>query len=1081
MPMRRIILLFLLLISKFSHAQFYNGYDMQFGKNRVQYDDRFWSFMKFKNFDTYYYLGGLELAKYTGIVADKDLNEIEQLFDYSLDGRIQFIIYNKLSDLKQSNIGLETEDQSNNTGGVTRIVGNKVFLYFNGSHEQLRQQIRAGIAQVLIDQIMFGGDVKDRIQNAALLSLPNWYIQGLVTYVSRGWDVEIDNQVRDGIVSGRFFKFNHLTGSDAVYAGHSIWKYIVDLYSDKSISSLLYMTRVNRNIESGFLYVLGTNMKELSDSWKNAMIGQYADSDVGRDSITAKAIIKKPKQRFNYSQFKLSPDARYATYVTNELGKYRVYLYDLEKNKKKKIKKGGFKSYIQQTDVSFPLIAWHPGGKLFATIRERKGKILLGFYTLETKKFEESPLFNFEKVLDFSYSDDGQLLLLSAVQKGQSDIFVYNLRSRTYEQITKDLFDDLHPRFVNKMRGIVFSSNRINDTLDIDKRELPALQSLNDIFYYDYAGKSKTLKRITATPSVNESQPIPYDQNGFAYLSDDAGIINRYYGKLDSALSYIDTTEHYRMIVTTDLLTNYSRNIQQHDVNRNQNRVGQIIYQKGKQYLYVLPLSSDKTTSQNRKTLFRNEVSTPVNNVVQNTTQVVPLDTAANVPVITDSNAVNIDNYIFQSDFEDKKKKEEPKIVTPVEAPVAQTGMNVDSAYIFPKQRNYETAFNSNYFTSQLDISLLNGTYQAFTGGGAVFYNPGLNGFFKIGISDLMEDYRITGGFKLAADLNANEYYLSLEDLKKRTDKQYTFYRQARFLNYGFFSAKVHTHEFRYLNKFPFSDVSALRLSFSYRNDRLVYLSTDNATLKEPNQYLNWGSGRLEYIFDNTLPTGLNLYNGIRFKLFAEYYRQIDKKKTGMYVLGADFRTYTRLHREIIWANRLAASTSFGEEKIIYYLGSTNNWLVPKFNNETVIDYTQPYAYQALATNLRGFSQNIRNGNSFAVINSEIRVPLFRYILNRPIKSDFIRNFQVIAFGDIGTAWNGSSPYDSTSSLNNKFITNPTYDIVIISQNEPLVGGYGFGLRSRLLGYFMRADWSYGIENGEQQPRLFYFSLGLDF
>lgn len=109
-------------------AQFYNGYSMQFGKNRVQYEERFWSFMRFKNYDTYYYLGGLELATFTGRTAQKDLEEIEKLFDYKLDGRIQFVIYNKLGDAKQSNIGLETEEiGSNNTGGITRIVGNKVF------------------------------------------------------------------------------------------------------------------------------------------------------------------------------------------------------------------------------------------------------------------------------------------------------------------------------------------------------------------------------------------------------------------------------------------------------------------------------------------------------------------------------------------------------------------------------------------------------------------------------------------------------------------------------------------------------------------------------------------------------------------------------------------------------------------------------------------------------------------------------------------------------------------------------------------------------------------------------------------
>ena len=49
----------------------------------------------------------------------------------------------------------------------------------------------------------------------------------------------------------------------------------------------------------------------------------------------------------------------------------------------------------------------------------------------------------------------------------------------------------------------------------------------------------------------------------------------------------------------------------------------------------------------------------------------------------------------------------------------------------------------------QLDNSMLNQTYQLFSGGG-VYYNPGLSGFFKFGISDLMEDYKFTGGFRLS-------------------------------------------------------------------------------------------------------------------------------------------------------------------------------------------------------------------------------------------------------------------------------------------------------------------------------------------
>ena len=64
------------------------------------------------------------------------------------------------------------------------------------------------------------------------------------------------------------------------------------------------------------------------------------------------------------------------------------------------------------------------------------------------------------------------------------------------------------------------------------------------------------------------------------------------------------------------------------------------------------------------------------------------------------------------------------------------------------------------------------------------------------------------------------------------------------------------------------------------------------------------------------------------------------------------------------------------------------------------------YIFQTVVTNMRGFIQNIRNGNNFMVINSELRFPVFKYLLNRPIRNDFIANFQTVGFLDVGTAWN---------------------------------------------------------------------------
>ena len=200
-----------------------------------------------------------------------------------------------------------------------------------------------------------------------------------------------------------------------------------------------------------------------------------------------------------------------------------------------------------------------------------------------------------------------------------------------------------------------------------------------------------------------------------------------------------------------------------------------------------------------------------------------------------------------------------------------------------------------------------------------------------------------------------------------------------------------------------------------------------------------------------------------------------------MITAGFDFRNYTRIHRSFIWANRFAGGTSFGKNKLLYYMGGVDNWLNPTFNSEYQIYDKQNYAFQTLATSMRGFKQNVRSGNTFALLSSELRLPVFRYIFNKPLRSEFLNNFQVVGFTDIGSAWQGLNPLTEENTYYTKTINSKPLDITVKVQKDPLIAGYGFGLRSTLFGYFLRADWAWGVEDQVVMPRIFYISLSLDF
>lgn len=1081
------------------NAQFYYGSQMEFGKNRVKYEDYFWTYYGYERYDVYFYEEGRDLADYVSKNAQKQIATIEKLLDHSMDDRLRFIIYNKQSDFKQSNIGLSSETQSN-TGGTTTIVGNKVILYYEGDHDKLDAQIRQGVAQVLINDIMYGGSVREMVKNNTLLALPDWYQKGLISYLGNNWNSDIDNRVKDGITSDKYKNINRLEGNDAMYAGHALWKYIADNYGEAVISNILYMTKVSRNIDNSSLFVLGISIRNLWEDCLESYRNKYADKDPTKTLPATKPILPKPKTTRVYSQLKASPDGNYVIYTSNEMGQNKLWLYDVQNNKTKRIYKAGHK-IDRINDYSYPIVAWHPSGKLFSYMIERKGFIVMKTYELETEELSERNITGFEKVLDYAYADDGKHFVMSAVQKGQTDIYVFTASSSAYEQITKDIYDDLTPRFVHGSKGIVFASNRPKDSLFFDaKKNTEAAMPHKDIFMFDYGSKSKELIRVTKTPAISETWPADYDSTHISYLSDMNGIRNRYIAKFDNVIAYIDTAEHYKTVVTSTPITNYSKNILEQDVNIKTNKLSQIIFDNGKYNLLVEPIVSVSSLQpiELKNTSFREyrnkldkkeQKETEAKNKIASSApkidNVISIKNTKKESVKKDSTEIDINNYTFENEQPKNIKATEPpkKQSTTATADTAATATK-NGEFVLAKQRNYNTNYSVDYVVSQLDNSFLGTNYQKFTGGGSpVYLNPGMNAFFKIGISDLFEDYRITGGMRLSFDLNNTEYFLSYEDRIKNIDKQAILHRQTLLSSSGNMLVKIFTHDARYILKHPFSEVASLRGSISYRNDRIVYMATNDNSLIKPNSQENWAFAKVEYVYDNTLAKGLNLFNGARAKVFGEYYKQLDITQSDFFVVGFDARHYQKIHRDFIWANRIAGSSSFGNKKLIYYMGGVDNWFAAKFDNTTNIATDQHYAYQTLATNMRGFYQNVRNGNSFVAINSELRMPLFKYFSKRPIRSDFAQNFQVIAFTDVGTAWTGYSPYSDRNSLNKTIIGSAQTPLIITlnTLHDPLVAGYGWGVRSRIFGYFIRIDRAWGIQDGIIMKPVWYISLSLDF
>ncbi len=238
---------FLLLQCNSALSQFYYGSQQDFGKNRIQFQPFEWTYFPFERYQVFLYEGGQEIARYAAISMLKNLEKIEKRLDFQSEEKIQVLVYNNYHDFVQSNLGLASEEQGN-LGGMTKIVGTKMSVYFNGSHADLDKQIRMGVSEVLINQMLYGGKTRDVVKNSTLLTVPDWFRNGLIAYYGEPWNFDLDSRVVDAVENDRYLKFNRLTGEEAEIAGHAFWNYIAETYGEAVIPNLLYMTKVGRSV-----------------------------------------------------------------------------------------------------------------------------------------------------------------------------------------------------------------------------------------------------------------------------------------------------------------------------------------------------------------------------------------------------------------------------------------------------------------------------------------------------------------------------------------------------------------------------------------------------------------------------------------------------------------------------------------------------------------------------------------------------------------------------------------------------------------------------------------------------------------
>ena len=1094
------------------------SYVETFGQNRIQSRKFDWKYFDTKHFRVYHYdKAGRGLGRYVAEEAENTINVIEKKLGGQFPKRFDIILYNSYDEYRQTNVGLKDESQllENTVAGTVNLVGDKLVVYYTGQHTDLRHQIRSGMARVVMERMIFGESFKKMVKSAMSMNLPAWVTDGYIAYLVDGWTTESNSEWKRLMDAQPNTGFYELSEKYPELAGKAFWKFISEQYGNDKVKSLLYAmqqkTSVNKSMKDKSN--LGMKVTRVYDSCMNFYRDVYAADFHNQelpDSTKGLLALKVPKDNTVIRNIKVSPRGSDVAYVAWRDGQYTVFTQHTAKDQTvSPLLEGGQKDLTEAVDPNYPLMAWSQTGYKLAILYKVGDQTKLRIYNSLKGKIENFTIKKnrFDRVLGMSFMQDDDKLVFSAVKKSQTDLYEFTIKGSKMVNITDDAWDDIEPSFVSggSRTGILFLSNRPKPNMIVPQgvNQLPT--GPMNVYFYNTKTQRTELMQCSDVNTGHVSQPVQYGFDNFAYLYDGNGIVNKYVVLFARNIHNQDSA--YSVPVT-----NYNTSIISHQYNLASGDVADVVQEKDKYRVYfhelmmpgvnVQPKKLTQTTLSVEKPDVSRPAEYPINNGAgDNRRRHGKQQTEPPAPAEVKSGTA------FQTEFTDTtpvvhhvRKRENKSSIFSSNPSADSSTLSVitDSAYVNMKPATYRASFKPDFFTIRLDNSILFSQYESYAANAGQYTNPSLSALTTVSLNELMEDHRFTFGFQLPIDLSGSTFFVQYQNFKKRMDWGLLFFRTAtkpsimtdfvdqngNILSEEPVQYRLTTNMMRADFSYPLDRVRSIRFQTALRQDRSVVKSTDIYTLAsegtDTSMYTTMS--RLEYVFDNTISPQLNIRNGMRFKVYAEYMRQFNGLKQSCYNIGLDARNYQKLYKNAILATRLAYAHSDGSSMVEYQLGGVDNWYSPK-TAEPSPQSQGNYGFIALATSMRGYKQAAFKGNNFAVLTNEVRLPVLTTFLKRPIQSPILKNLQAVGFVDLGSAWNGFLPQGGGLDVNYTFVKPSVsggnqWVSVSVPGGSSLAMGYGGGLRTTLYGYFIRTDVAWHI--GGSSP-IFYVALGTDF
>jgi Tol biopolymer transport system component len=504
----------------------------EFGQNKVQYNVFDWRYLKAPHYSLYFHQNEGSLPDTAFMWIDHVYSTLSKRFSFIHKDPIPVILFASPNYFTQTNI--ITEIIPEEVGGFTEQFKNRVVVPYDGSIGSLRHVLNHELVHAFVFGILFDQLGGSLLMNSGM-QVPLWFNEGLAEYLSIGWDIEADMFLMDMVINGDVpLPGPMLDGYMAYKGGESFMFYLNSIKGDSVFTAFLRDFKQSKSADMSIKKMYNLETHDIGEQWVQELrriywpeIGRRQDPRRNATSITSHLELK---DHYNLRP-RISPDGTKIGYYSDRYDFTRIIICDRKGKILQTIGETGYGGFFETFHPFRSGMCWSPDSKRLAFVTKSGANDELRIIDTGKKRLVKTINTRLSTISSPDWSHDGKSLVFAAIDKGQSDLFLYDFITDSLNRLTNDFHCESDPRFSPDSKKIIFA---IDDTAAtaLKGRLPPYGRNPSDLAYIDLS--SHSVKRVTHTSWSEKSPCFSPDGKHVVFVGDRNGIDNLYLMPIDT-------------------------------------------------------------------------------------------------------------------------------------------------------------------------------------------------------------------------------------------------------------------------------------------------------------------------------------------------------------------------------------------------------------------------------------------------------------------------------------------------------------------------------------------------------------------